>query len=96
MTEKLKSDFQDWYKKSVVESNDFSNPEPILKYAAHIALFGKDSLPLLRQIEQDLINRKYIDAKIERWEDFLKHKSQYTFASTIQYYIASVIKIYKE
>ena len=94
MIEKLKNDFQDLYKKAILESNNYSNPKPILNYALDVAKWGRDALPFLKQIEQDLIERKYVEVKIECWEDFLKYRSRYAFANTIQYYIASIIKIY--
>ena len=94
MVEKLKNDFQDWCNKAIKESRDFTNPDPILEFTQEVSLWGKDALPFLKQIEDKLINKGFVTTEINCWDDFLKYKSKYTFAATIQYRIASIIKIH--
>ena len=94
MVEKLKNDFQNWCSRALKESKDFKNPEPVLEFTQEVSLWGKDALPFLKQIESKLIDKGFVTAQINCWDDFLRHRSRYTFAATIQYRIASIINIY--
>ena len=96
MTEKLKNDLHVWYKRAFFESMNYTNPQPILEFAGEVALRGKDAMPFLRKIEQDLLDRNIVDKKIKCWDDFLQSTTKYTYARKIQFYIGKILEIYGE
>ena len=96
MIEKQKNDFQDWYNRAFEESRNYTNPNPIMEFAGEVSLYGKDAMPFLRRIEQDLLDRNIVDNKILCWDDFLQSTTKYTYARKIQFYIGKILELYGE
>lgn len=68
----IKNKFNYKYNLAKQQSNNYNDLTPIIALLKEMVDWGKECVPLMRIIEQDLLDRQLISSKVTNSEDYLK------------------------